>query len=155
MTSSALRKGVVATATVAMTFGGAGVFAAPASAEGSGTACPTNRVCFYFNSDFGGARADYRYSDANMGNELFTDGPYGRDGWGVQVNNNAASVKNRSGSTVYFFDRPDCTLYAGESAPGIGPGVDINLASVGLKNKVSSFLISDGSACVNRDQSNQ
>ena len=28
-----------------------------ASAEGSGTACPTNRLCLYFNSNFAGARA--------------------------------------------------------------------------------------------------
>lgn len=51
-----------------------------ASASGSGTECPSGRVCFYFNSDFLGARADYAHSDAGMGNKLFTDGPAGRSG---------------------------------------------------------------------------
>ena len=67
-----------------------------ASAAGTGTACPTDRFCLYFNSDFGGARADYAQSDAGLGNELFTDGPQGRSGWGVQVNNNAASAINHT-----------------------------------------------------------
>ena len=67
-----------------------------ANASGTGTACPSARVCFYFNSDFQGARADYANSDATMGNELFTDGPAGRNGWGVQVNNNAASLINNT-----------------------------------------------------------
>jgi hypothetical protein len=119
-----------------------------ASAAGTGTACPTDRFCLYFNSDFGGARADYAYSDAGLGNELFTDGPQGRSGWGVQVNNNAASAINHTGKNVAVYYNSDC------SGTGfiIYPGERWNLASFGMKNQVSSLQVA-GSACIYRDQS--
>ncbi|GGL22922.1 peptidase inhibitor family I36 protein [Phycicoccus endophyticus] len=123
---------------------------AGAPTASAGTPCPSNRLCFYFNSDFAGARADYRRSDATMTNELFSDG--GGSGYNVVVNNNAASVRNRTGEVVYLFNRAHCTLAAGESAPGLAPGANVNLASVGLKNKVSSFLIVNKGRCIDRDQ---
>lgn len=130
------------------------VAAAPTSqAAGSGTTCPSSRLCFYFNSNLGGARADFAYSDAGLDNELFTDGPYGRNGWGVVVGNNAASVRNNSGRWVTLFEGRNCdwnTKWAGIN----GGGYSFNLAEFDLQNRVSSFLM-DGSACVNRDQSNQ
>ncbi|WP_028278429.1 peptidase inhibitor family I36 protein [Arthrobacter sp. H5] len=118
-----------------------------ANASGTGTACPINRVCLYFNSNFEGARADFAYSDAGLGNELFTDGPAGANGWGVQVNNNAASLINRTGSGANIYDGRDCT---GEAWATYG-GERLNLASIGMKNRVSSIQI-DGD-CINRDQS--
>ncbi|CAN7505569.1 peptidase inhibitor family I36 protein [Terrabacter sp. LjRoot27] len=121
------------------------------SASGSGTTCPTNRVCFYFNSDFGGARADYQYSDATMGNELFTDGPSGRSGWGVQVNDNAASVINHTGEYVWVFEGAGCS--EGATPPyRLDPGEQVNLGAKNLKNKVSSFFVVDTGACIDRDQ---
>lgn len=65
-------------------------------------------MCFYFNSDFQGARADYAYSDAGLGNELFTDGRAGRNRWGVQVSNNAASVINNTGKQLYWYKDANC-----------------------------------------------
>lgn len=125
-----------------------------ASASGSGTECPSGRVCFYFNSDFQGARADYVYSDAGMGNELFTDGPAGRSGWGVQVNNNAASVINNSGHTLYLYRDANCAYYSGVGGGGLFPGTRYNLSIWNAKNDISSIQIAGvGSDCISRDQS--
>ncbi|MFJ6376313.1 peptidase inhibitor family I36 protein [Pseudarthrobacter oxydans] len=125
-----------------------------ANASGSGTACPSGRVCFYFNSDFQGARADYAYSDAGMGNELFTDGPAGRNGWGVQVNNNAASVINNSGHTLYLYTEPNCDVRSMVGGGGLFPGTRYNLAAFNAKNDISSIQIAGvGSDCISRDQS--
>lgn len=121
---------------------------APANAAGTGTTCPVNRLCLYFNSDYQGARADFAYSDAGLNNEFFTDGPAYRNGWGVPVNNNAASVKNRTGSMVYLFDGAGCE----GTAWTVYPGEDYNLSSRGLQNTVSSLLIEGMGACVYRDQ---
>jgi Peptidase inhibitor family I36 len=54
--------------------------------------CNAGYFCFYFNSKFAGARADYVDSDGNLDNETFTEG--GSNGRGVQVKNNAASAVN-------------------------------------------------------------
>ena len=119
-----------------------------AGASGTGTACPSGRVCFYFNSDFQGARADYANSDATMGNELFTDGPVGRNGWGVQVNNNAASLVNNTYAYITIYDNPGCEGYAWY----IQPGERLNLGA--MKNRVSSIHVAyNGGACLDRDQS--
>lgn len=146
-----MRKTATAGAVLAL---GAGAFltgAPAASASGSGTACPSGRVCFYFNSDFQGARADYAYSDAGMGNELFTDGPAGRNGWGVQVNNNAASVINNTGHPVVLHRDANCDYTSiVEAVPNGGRA---NLSVWNAQNDVSSILIGNGSDCISRDQS--
>jgi hypothetical protein len=54
----------------------AGLTAAPAAQAAAGAAatiygCPGYHFCFYFNSGYAGARADYLLSDANLGDELF------------------------------------------------------------------------------------
>lgn len=141
------RKTATAGALIALTAASLLASAPAASASGSGTACPTNRFCFYFNSDFGGARADFANSDAGLGNELFTDGPTGRSGWGVQVNNNAASVINHTGEYVQVHDATDCQGWFYYVAPGQA----LNLSDLGLKNQVSSIYI-PGSDCISRDQ---
>ncbi|WP_035753764.1 peptidase inhibitor family I36 protein [Arthrobacter nitrophenolicus] len=136
---------------------GAGAFLAgapAANASGSGTACPSGRVCFHFNSDFQGARADYAYSDAGMSNELFTDGPAGRNGWGVQVNNNAASVINNSGHTLYLYTEANCNAWSMVGGGGLFPGTRYNLSAFNAKNDISSIQIAGvGSDCISRDQS--
>ncbi|GGI83816.1 peptidase inhibitor family I36 protein [Pseudarthrobacter scleromae] len=144
----ATHKAATAAAVLAL---GASTFLAgapAANASGTGTACPSARVCFYFNSDFQGARADYANSDATMGNELFTDGPVGRNGWGVQVNNNAASLINNTYAYITIYDSPGCEGYAWY----IQPGDRLNLGT--MKNRVSSIYVAyNGGACLDRDQS--
>ena len=142
-----------ATAAAVLALGASALLAgAPAAnASGAGTACPSGRVCFYFNSDYQGARADYAYSDAGLGNELFTDGPSGRNGWGVQVNNNAASMINNSGHTVYLYTEAGCAYWSGVGG-GLVPGTRLNLSDIGAKNNISSIIVA-GSECISRDQS--
>lgn len=142
------RKTASAGALIALTAASLLASAPAASASGSGTACPTNRLCFYFNSDFGGARADFANSDAGLGNELFTDGPTGRNGWGVQVNNNAASVINHTGEYVVVYDAAGCQGWGSY----VYPGERLNLSVLGLKNQVSSIQIAGTGDCISRDQ---
>jgi hypothetical protein len=110
--------------------------AAPASAAYS--ECPVNRFCLWFNSDFQGARADLADSDGNLADELFNDGPAGRNGWNVQVENNAASVANRTGQGAYIYDGRGCTgaeaFVSGNSGRTLGA----------LKNRVSSVWVVAG-----------
>ncbi len=122
-----------------------------ANASGSQVACPSDRLCLWFNSGYGGARADFRVSDANLSNELFNDGPANANGWLVQVENNAASFQNRSGNTVVFFDFRNCDIDGAYRVVAAGAKDDFGSA---LKNRVSSFLISNEGACINVDQSN-
>ncbi|WP_030529788.1 peptidase inhibitor family I36 protein [Phycicoccus jejuensis] len=128
------------------------VAAAPAaSASGTQNYCPTDRVCLWFNSGYSGARADFRVSDANLSNELFNDGPVGASGWLVQVEDNAASFHNRSGNTVIFFNFRNCDVDGAYRV--VADGAKDNFGDA-LKNKVSSFIISNEGVCTNVDQSN-
>lgn len=129
------------------------LMAAAPSAYASGTQdyCPADRVCLWFNSNYGGARADFRVSDANLSNELFNDGPVGAGGWLVQVEDNAASFHNRSRNTVVFFNLRNCDIDGAYRV--VGNGSKDNFGDA-LKNKVSSFIISNEGLCVNVDQSN-
>lgn len=107
--------------------------AAPASAAAGD--CPVNRLCLWFNSDFAGARSDLGITDGSLANELFNDGPSGRNGWGVQVENNAASVYNNTTQGAYIYDGRNCSgteaFVAGHSGRTLGA----------LKNRVSSVWI--------------
>jgi hypothetical protein len=144
------RKAATAGAMLALAAGSLLAGVPAANASGTGTVCPTNRLCLYFNSDFGGARADFAYSDAGLGNELFTDGPVGANGWGVQVNNNAASVINHTGDWIVLYEDSDCRTLDGGAHRILGAGERVNLGTA-LKNKVSSIYIA-GSGCIHRDQ---
>lgn len=139
---------------------GAGAVAAPAPAEATTNAtCPAGYLCLYFNSNFQGARADLKWSDAALNNELFNDGPRGANGWNVQVGNNAASVWNRTGRDVGLNSGGNCS---GARDITISPGVRTNLDAAtlrtyrylgspvvgtaaayqyGLKNEVSSITV--------------
>lgn len=136
-----------AVAAVALT-GGAVAATAPAASASPIRSCPDGRFCFFFNSNFEGARADFRYSDAGLGNELFDDRT--GSGYNVQVNNNAASFVNNRGVTVYLYNVAGCD---GSNPIRVPQGAAFNLAEFGGKNAISSVLVADGSACVNRDQS--
>ncbi|MFC7404759.1 peptidase inhibitor family I36 protein [Georgenia alba] len=112
--------------------------------------CPRGALCFYFNSDWNGAQANfYRPVDGFLGNDRFRRGSGYRpgNGVGVPVGNNAASVINRTGHAVFLSDGTQCT---GRSRQ-INPGATRNLAAIGLKNQVSSFMahqVGAGAACV-------
>lgn len=116
----------------------AGLAASAAPASAAYAECPANRFCLWFNSDFQGARADLADSDGNLADELFNDGPSGRNGWNVQVENNAASVANRTGQGAYVYDGRNCTgaeaFVAGNSGRTLGA----------LKNRVSSVWVVAG-----------
>lgn len=122
-----------------------------AIASGTQDYCPADRLCLWFNSGYGGARADFRVSDANLSNELFNDGPVGANGWLVQVEDNSASFHNRSGNTVWFFAYRNCDIDGANRIVGAGEQGNFGTA---LQNRVSSFLISNEGTCVNVDQSN-
>lgn len=130
-----------------------GLAAAAPTAQAAGTQdyCPADRVCLWFNSNSGGARADFRVSDANLSNELFNDGPVGANGWLVQVEDNAASFHNRSGNTVVFFNFRSCDIDGAYRVVAAGDRGNFGDA---LQNKVSSILISNEGTCINVDQSN-
>lgn len=149
-----MRKSAIAARVGAGAFAVGLMMAAAPSANASGTQdyCPVDRVCLWFNSNYGGARADFRVSDANLSNELFTDGPHGANGWGVQVEDNAASYHNRSGFKIRFYNFRNCDTGGGSRE--VGPGGKDNYGDL-LKNKVSSiYIYAVGAACVNVDQSN-
>ena len=147
MRSHIVRRGVgIAAAVLAIV--SAGVIASPAMAAGTGSSCPTNRFCFYFNSDYKGARADFARSDGSLAQELFTDGPTGRNGWGVVVTDNAASVVNNSGKRVWIYTGTRCT----GDYWSVNDGVRMNLGT--LRNKISSIWFEGTSSCQTvRDQS--
>lgn len=113
----------------------AGLAASAAPASAAAGDCPANRFCLWFNSDFAGARSDLAIPDGSLANELFNDGPSGRNGWMVQVENNAASVYNNTSQGAYIYDGRHCSgeeaFVAGHSGRTLG----------GLKNRVSSVMI--------------
>ncbi|WP_320668690.1 peptidase inhibitor family I36 protein [Patulibacter defluvii] len=101
--------------------------------------CPSGKLCLWFNSNYAGARSDLQITDGSLANELFNDGPAGRNGWLVQVEDNAASVANRTGGYVELYGRRNCQL--GDGFGDLQAGEEDNLADLGLKNKVSSVRI--------------
>jgi len=131
----------------------AGLAAAAAPAQAALGECPGNRMCLWFNSGYDGARADFAIADGSMANELFNDGPAGRNGWKVQVEDNAASAANRTGEIVVLYARRNCDP-AGKTATFF-PGEEFNLANpmFEIKNQVSSLYVYNGPNfnCVNVD----
>lgn len=127
------------------------VVAAPTASAATINGCPENYFCFYFNSNFAGARADYFYSDGNLDNELFNKG--GTSGRGVVVKNNAASAVNNWAyyATVYYNSGCNGSV-ASQSFGAYSKG---NFAEP-MKNDNASFKwpASYGafSDCANRDQ---
>jgi hypothetical protein len=125
--------------------------AAPAASAASLHDCPDLYLCFYFNSDFGGAHASYFYSDGDLGNELFRYG--GTNGRGVQVKNNAASVVNNAEwtATVYFNSGCNGSVASQSFRPYSGGNL-----SATMKNNNASFRWPSGPVvfgdCANRDQ---
>jgi len=127
------------------------VVAAPPASAATLHGCPQTYFCFYFNSNFAGARADYFYSDGTLDNELFNKG--GTNGRGVQVKNNAASAANNWSyyATVYYNSGCNGSI-ASQSFGAYGSG-NFNAT---MKNNNASFRwpASFGAFrdCANRDQ---
>ncbi|MCP2336431.1 peptidase inhibitor family I36 protein [Actinomadura rupiterrae] len=123
-------------ATAAAAIGGAVVASSsPAMAAGRNGVCDPGEFCYYFNSNNQGSVSDFTGSVADYGAKQpscyeFKGAGNGR---GVCVKNNAASVWNRSGSTVrvYYNSR-----YGGRYQD-FGPGARGNLNSA-LKNQNAS-----------------
>ncbi|MFC4908857.1 peptidase inhibitor family I36 protein [Actinomadura gamaensis] len=123
-------------ATAAAALGGAVVASAsPAMAAGRNGVCDPGEFCYYFNSGEKGSVSDFTGSVADYGAKQPScyDFKGAGNGRGVCVKNNAASVWNRSGSTVrvYYNSR-----YGGHYQD-FGPGARGNLDSV-LKNQNAS-----------------
>lgn len=127
------------------------VAAAPAASAEPRRGCPDGYFCFYFNSNYGGARADYFLSDGNLANETFNKG--GSNGRGWAVKNNAASVVNNWAYYARVYYNSNCNgSVASQSISGY---YTANLNSK-MKNNNASFRWPDapaaGSDCRDRDQ---
>ena len=136
----------------------AGLIAAPAAqaataSPAASSACPGYHFCFYFNSDYGGAHADYLLSDGNLGDELFNKAGTTTRGLGVQVKNNAASVHNNWAfpATVYY--NSGCNGSVASQTFGAYSSGNFNST---MKNQNASFKwvgsTGGGFDCANRDQ---
>jgi hypothetical protein len=125
--------------------------AAPAASAADLYGCPDFNLCFYFNSNFEGALANYPYSDGNLDNEVFRWG--GTNGRGVQVKNNAASVINNEGWTATVYYNSGCNGSVASQSFGMYGGHNFTAT---MKNNNASFKWPSGpvvfSDCANRDQ---
>lgn len=140
--------GGLAAATIAMI---GSVVAAPAASAAPLRGCPDGYFCFYYNSYYAGARADYFLSDGNLANETFNKG--GTSGQGRPVKNNAASAVNNWTYYAVVYYNSNCNgsvasqAYSGYSSANLSPE---------LKNDNASFkwpgTPAGGSDCRDRDQ---
>ncbi|MCG8918533.1 peptidase inhibitor family I36 protein [Actinokineospora sp. PR83] len=130
-----------------------GVVAAPAASAATINRCPAAYFCFFFNSNFEGAHADYLLSDGNLDNERFNKVGSTSRGLDVVVKNNAASVVNNwsHAATVYYNSGCNGSV----ASQSIGTYTSANLNST-MKNENASFNwpTSTGAFkdCANRDQ---
>ncbi len=135
----------------------AGLTAATQTATASPAAtihgCPAAYFCFYFNSNYGGAHADYLLSDGNLGDELFNKTGTSSNGLNVQVKNNAASAVNNWSYTATVYYNSGCN--GSVASQSIGAYGLANFNST-MKNQNASFKwpasFGSFSDCANRDQ---
>ncbi|WP_410614869.1 peptidase inhibitor family I36 protein [Amycolatopsis sp. lyj-109] len=136
----------------------AGLAAAPAAqaataSQAVSAGCPGAYFCFYFNSNYGGAHADYLRSDGDLGNELFNKVGTSSNGLNVQVKNNAASAYNNWSylATVYYNSGCNGSV----ASQSFGPYSSGNFNST-MKNNNASFRwptsFGEYFDCANRDQ---
>ncbi len=141
----------VAAATTLMAGAAPAADAAPAQPASVIHGCDSAYFCFYFNSGFAGARADYLDSDGNLDNEKFNQG--GTNGRGVPVKNNAASAVNNWDyyATVYY--NSGCNGSVASQTFGAYASGNFNAT---MKNQNASFKwpasFGTYSDCANRDQ---
>lgn len=139
------------TATVAAITGSA--VAAPTASAATINGCPAAYFCFYFNSNFAGAHADYLLSDGNLDNETFNRVGTTSNGLGRVVKNNAASAVNNWSyyATVYYNSGCNGSV----ASQSIGAYSKANFTEP-MKNDNASFKWPASSGvfadCANRDQ---
>ncbi|TDV56467.1 peptidase inhibitor family I36 protein [Actinophytocola oryzae] len=93
-------------------------------------------LCFYFNSNYAGARADYLYSDGNLDNERFNKGGSGANGYNVVVKNNAASVVNNWSYSATVYYNSGCNGSVASQTIGAYGKANLNAS---MKNENASF----------------
>jgi peptidoglycan hydrolase-like amidase len=133
-------------AAVVTVLAGVVVVAGPASAASRDGVCDSGEFCYYFNSDEAGSVSDFTGSLDDYGTTQPTCYEFKGDGngKGVCVKNNAASVWNRTSSTVRVYYNSN---YAG-SYQDFAAGAKGNLNAT-LKNNNAShqLLVSQPSGC--------
>ncbi|MEU4806300.1 peptidase inhibitor family I36 protein [Actinosynnema sp. NPDC023587] len=129
------------------------VLAAPAASAAVIEGCPELYLCFYFNSNFQGARADYLESDGNLDNEKFNKRGTNGNGLGVPVKNNAASVVNNWNELATVYYNSGCNGSVAKQSFGAYGKANLNAT---MKNENASFNWPNSSGvykdCANRDQ---
>jgi surface antigen len=113
--------------------------ASPAEAVDRNGVCDAGEFCYYYNSNHTGSVSDFRSSVANYA----TAQPACYDfkgigaGKGLCIKNNAASVWNRSASTV----RVHFNSNYGGSAQSVAPGAKVNLNTTLRKQNASHLFV--------------
>lgn len=129
------------------------VLAAPAASAATINRCPEAYFCFFFNSNFQGAHADYLLSDGNLDNERFNKVGSTSNGLNDVVKNNAASVVNNWSYVATVYYNSGCNGSVASQSVGTYTSVNLNAT---MKNENASFKwpASSGtfSDCANRDQ---
>ncbi|MFC5181801.1 peptidase inhibitor family I36 protein [Actinomadura harenae] len=124
----------------------------PASAASRDGVCDSGEFCYYYNSNQAGSISDFTGSISDYGTTQPTcydfKGP--GNGQGVCVKNNAASVWNRTGSTVRVYFNSG---YGGDSQD-FAPGASGNLNATLKNNNASHQLVSGGPTGCQTDGSN-
>ncbi|ROP42447.1 peptidase inhibitor family I36 protein [Saccharothrix texasensis] len=126
---------------------------APTASAATIEGCREAYLCFYFNSNFEGARADYLLSDGDLDNEKFNNAGTDGNGFNYVVKNHAASVVNNWSyyATVYYNSGCNGSV-ASQSFGAYGKG---NFTEP-MKNDNASFKWPTSSGtfrdCANRDQ---
>jgi peptidoglycan hydrolase-like amidase len=132
-------------ASLALLAGGAAVLAAPAAAAGRDGVCNSGEFCYYFNSGEAGSISDFTDSLDDYGTTQPScyefKGP--GTGQGVCVNNNAASVWNRTSKTVRVYFNSN---YAG-AHQDFAAGAKGNLNATLKNNNASHELLSGATGC--------
>ncbi|WP_084338037.1 CHAP domain-containing protein [Actinomadura oligospora] len=116
--------------------------ASHASATGRNGVCESGEFCYYYNSNLAGSLSDFTGSLGDYGTTQPTcyDFKSAGAGQGICIKNNAASVWNRTGSTVRVYYNSN---YGGASQD-FGPGTSGNLNTT-LKNNNASHQFLGGS----------
>ncbi|MEV4255951.1 peptidase inhibitor family I36 protein [Spirillospora sp. NPDC049652] len=147
-----LKKALAILAVAGSAFAGAAAVAGPVSAAGRDGVCDSGEFCYYYNSDLAGSLSDFTGSISDYGTTQPScyDFKSAGAGQGVCVKNNAASVWNRTGSTVRVYYNSG---YGGASQD-FAPGASGNLNATLKNNNASHQLLASGPTGCQTDGSN-
>ncbi|WP_157494652.1 CHAP domain-containing protein [Kutzneria sp. 744] len=118
------------------------VTAAPAFAASRDGVCDSGEFCYYYNSNEAGSVSDFTGSISDLGatEPSCYDFKSAGAGQGVCVKNNAASVWNRSSSTVVVYFNSNF----GGASQSIAPGAKANLDATLKNNNASHQFVTGG-----------